>query len=49
MQKFNPLWEPRYIAAPVYWTLPFLLAQVALLTSSSQTIEQDMKAEIETP
>ncbi|MEL6826898.1 MAG: phosphatidylglycerol lysyltransferase domain-containing protein [Pseudomonadota bacterium] len=48
-QKFNPEWEPRYIAAPGYWTLPFLLAQVALLTNSSQTIEQDMKAEIETP
>lgn len=32
-QKFNPDWEPRYIAAPGYWTLPILLAQVAFLTN----------------
>ncbi|MEL6829262.1 MAG: GNAT family N-acetyltransferase [Pseudomonadota bacterium] len=32
-QKFNPEWEPRYIAALGYWTLPIVLAQVAYLTS----------------
>lgn len=32
-QKFNPEWEPRYIAAPGYWALPILLAQVAFLTN----------------
>ncbi len=32
-EKFAPVWEPRYLAAPEYWALPFALAQVALLTS----------------
>lgn len=31
--KFNPRWEPRYIAAPGAWTLPIVLAEVALLTN----------------
>ena len=38
-QKFNPDWEPRYIAAPGYWTLPILLAKVAFLTN--QQIEAE--------
>ena len=32
-QKFDPVWEPRYLAAPGYWTLPVILAKVALLTN----------------
>ena len=31
--KFNPRWEPRYIAAPGAWTLPIVLAEVAMLTN----------------
>ena len=31
--KFGPRWEPRYIAAPGSWTLPLVLADVAMLTS----------------
>ena len=33
-KKFNPDWEPRYIAAPGYWSLPIVLAHVASLTNS---------------
>jgi lysylphosphatidylglycerol synthetase-like protein (DUF2156 family) len=33
--KFGPAWEPRYIAAPGAWTLPLVLAEVAMLTSKS--------------
>ena len=39
-QKFNPDWEPRYIAAPGYWSLPIVLAKVAFLTSG-QTLSGD--------
>lgn len=31
--KFDPRWEPRYIAAPGAWTLPIVLAEVAVLTN----------------
>jgi lysylphosphatidylglycerol synthetase-like protein (DUF2156 family) len=31
--KFDPRWEPRYIAAPGAWTLPLVLAEVAMLTN----------------
>ena len=31
--KFGPRWEPRYIAAPGSWTLPLVLAEVAVLTN----------------
>jgi lysylphosphatidylglycerol synthetase-like protein (DUF2156 family) len=31
--KFVPRWEPRYIAAPGAWSLPIVLAEVAMLTS----------------
>ncbi len=31
--KFDPRWEPRYIAAPGAWTLPIVLAEVARLTN----------------
>jgi lysylphosphatidylglycerol synthetase-like protein (DUF2156 family) len=34
--KFGPVWEPRYIAAPGAWSLPLVLAEVALLTASSK-------------
>ncbi|MGD9980373.1 MAG: GNAT family N-acetyltransferase [Hyphomonadaceae bacterium] len=35
--KFGPRWEPRYIAAPGAWTLPIVLAEVALLTNAART------------
>ena len=35
-QKFDPVWEPRYLAAPGYWALPVSIAQVALLTNGQK-------------
>ena len=31
--KYDPLWQPRYIAAPHKWSIPLLLADVGLLSS----------------
>jgi len=31
--KYDPLWAPRYIAAPHKWAIPLLLADVGLLSS----------------
>jgi lysylphosphatidylglycerol synthetase-like protein (DUF2156 family) len=31
--KFGPRWEPRYIAAPGAWTMPIVLAEVAMLSN----------------
>jgi lysylphosphatidylglycerol synthetase-like protein (DUF2156 family) len=31
--KFDPRWEPRHIAAVGGWTLPIVLAEVAVLTN----------------
>jgi lysylphosphatidylglycerol synthetase-like protein (DUF2156 family) len=31
--KYDPLWQPRYIAAPNRWAIPFLMADVGLLSS----------------
>ena len=31
--KYDPLWQPRYIAAPHKWTIPLLMAEVGLLSS----------------
>ena len=31
--KYDPVWQPRYIAAPHKWTIPMLLADVGLLSS----------------
>jgi len=31
--KYDPIWQPRYIAAPRKWTIPILLADVGLMTS----------------
>lgn len=32
-EKFVPDWEPRYLASPGSWSMPIVLAEVALLTS----------------
>ncbi|MEO1662920.1 MAG: phosphatidylglycerol lysyltransferase domain-containing protein [Pseudomonadota bacterium] len=51
-QKFNPDWEPRYIAAPGYWTLPILLAQVAFLTNrdaSQSKLDEGQSEALGTP
>jgi phosphatidylglycerol lysyltransferase len=31
--KYDPLWQPRYIAAPHRWAIPLLMADVGLLSS----------------
>lgn len=31
--KYDPVWEPRYIAAPSKWAIPLLMADVGLLSS----------------
>jgi phosphatidylglycerol lysyltransferase len=31
--KYDPAWQARYVAAPHKWTIPFLLADVGLLSS----------------
>jgi lysylphosphatidylglycerol synthetase-like protein (DUF2156 family) len=31
--KYDPLWQPRYIAGPHKWVIPLLLAEVGLLSS----------------
>ena len=31
--KYDPVWEPRYVAAPQAWAIPFVLADVGLLSS----------------
>lgn len=37
--KFRPRWVPRYIAAPGAWTLPIVLAEVAMLTNGGGRAE----------
>lgn len=32
-EKFAPDWEPRYLAAPGAWSMPIVLAEIALMTS----------------
>jgi lysylphosphatidylglycerol synthetase-like protein (DUF2156 family) len=31
--KYDPVWRPRYIAAPHKWDIPLLMADVGLLSS----------------
>ena len=31
--KYYPVWQPRYIAAPHKWAIPILLTDVGLLSS----------------
>ncbi|HEY7899913.1 MAG TPA: bifunctional lysylphosphatidylglycerol flippase/synthetase MprF [Caulobacteraceae bacterium] len=31
--KYDPLWQPRYLAAPSKWAIPILIADVGLLSS----------------
>jgi lysylphosphatidylglycerol synthetase-like protein (DUF2156 family) len=35
--KYDPVWQPRYIAAPQKWAIPFLLADIGLLSSGGVT------------
>lgn len=35
--KYDPVWQPRYIAAPRKWAIPFLLADVGLLSSGGMS------------
>ena len=35
--KYDPLWQPRYIAAPHRWQIPMLLADVGLLSSGGMS------------
>jgi lysylphosphatidylglycerol synthetase-like protein (DUF2156 family) len=53
--KYDPIWQPRYIAAPHKWTIPILLADVGLLSSggvsglarrkSGERVERDAAGE----
>lgn len=40
-EKFDPDWEPRYIAAPGYWNLPMALTSAALLTAGAAQPERE--------
>ena len=31
--KYDPVWQPRYIAAPNKWAIPILLADVGIMSS----------------
>jgi lysylphosphatidylglycerol synthetase-like protein (DUF2156 family) len=42
-QKFDPRWEPRYIAAPKYWQLPIALAHAARLTNKAASTDAPTK------
>jgi lysylphosphatidylglycerol synthetase-like protein (DUF2156 family) len=33
--KFTPTWEPRYVASPAAFSLPIIMAEVAMLTSAA--------------
>jgi lysylphosphatidylglycerol synthetase-like protein (DUF2156 family) len=35
--KYDPVWRPRYIAAPQKWAIPFLLADIGLLSSGGMS------------
>jgi phosphatidylglycerol lysyltransferase len=35
--KYDPIWQPRYIAAPHKWAIPILLADVGLLSSGGMS------------
>ncbi len=35
--KYDPVWQPRYIAAPNKWTIPVLLADVGILSSGGMS------------
>lgn len=35
--KYDPVWQPRYIAAPQKWAIPFLLADIGLLSSGGMS------------
>jgi lysylphosphatidylglycerol synthetase-like protein (DUF2156 family) len=35
--KYDPVWQPRYIAAPHKWAIPMLLADVGLLSSGGMS------------
>ncbi|MEO1015833.1 MAG: phosphatidylglycerol lysyltransferase domain-containing protein [Pseudomonadota bacterium] len=40
-QKFDPAWEPRYLAAPGAWSLPVVLAEAAMLTNGGPLKPKD--------
>ncbi len=35
--KYDPIWQPRYIAAPRKWNIPILMADVGLLSSGGMS------------
>ena len=34
--KYDPVWRPRYIGAPTRWKIPFLLADIGLMSSGGK-------------
>ena len=49
--KYDPLWQPRYIAAPHKWAIPLLMADVGLLSSGgvSSLAKRPKRAEEQKP
>jgi lysylphosphatidylglycerol synthetase-like protein (DUF2156 family) len=47
--KYDPVWQPRYVAAPYKWALPILMADVGLLSSGGMSGLTRRKAKPETP
>jgi phosphatidylglycerol lysyltransferase len=47
--KYDPVWQPRYIAGPHKWSLPILMADVGLLSSGGMSGLTRRKARSEPP
>ncbi len=47
--KYDPLWQPRYIAAPNKWSIPLLMADVGLLSSGGVASLAKRPKRAETP
>ena len=45
--KYDPVWQPRYIAAPNKWAIPMLLADVGIMSSGGMSGIRPRKAKAE--
>jgi lysylphosphatidylglycerol synthetase-like protein (DUF2156 family) len=44
--KYDPVWQPRYIAAPNKWAIPVLLADVGIMSSGGMAGIRPRKAKV---